>query len=104
MHPDGPPTLTPLLDEVLGEGHVVRIEVAPARRTAPHVHDCEQVFVITAGVAIFESPSQTVIALPGDVVVVPEGEPHIHATPADSGTSYVYLTRTGHTTDVIDAW
>ena len=104
LHPDGPPKLTPLLDGVLDGGHVVRIEAEPSRRTAPHVHDCDQVFVITAGVAIFEGPAGRVVASPGDVVLVPAGEPHVHVTPPDSGAEYVYVTRSSHSTEVVDPW
>lgn len=104
LHPDGPPRLTPLLDGILGNGHVVRIEIAPSRRTAPHVHDCDQVFIITAGTAIFENPSGTVVASPGEVVLVPAGEPHIHATTSETGTTYVFVTTTGHSTEFVDAW
>jgi hypothetical protein len=38
----------------------------------------------------------------GSVVLVPAGQPHAHAIPAESSAEYVYLTTTGHSTDVLE--
>jgi quercetin dioxygenase-like cupin family protein len=58
-------------------------------RTTWHVHDADQLLVVTAGRGIVATDSEEIEIGPGDVVLVPEGERHWHG--AAPGADLVHL-------------
>lgn len=94
--------LRPLLDELLGDNHLVRVRLARGARSARHTHDSDQVIVVVDGRGSLETDDGTVSLSSGTVVFTPKGVPHVHAAGDDHEIDYVYFTQTGHDTVVID--
>ena len=93
---------TPLLDGLLDGQHVVRFKMEPGSRTALHTHDCDQLLIVIAGTGIIASATEEIEMFAGCMVLIPAGEPHIHATRAGEGSQTIAITRTGHSTDIIE--
>lgn len=94
--------MQPLLDEVLGHNHVNVVVQGPGARSASHTHDCDQVLVVVSGTARIETASEQHELSAGSVLLIPEGVPHVHATPEEEGAETVLFTATGHDTTVLD--
>ncbi len=63
---------------------VAEVSFRDGGRTTWHVHDADQLLVVTSGRGIVATESEEIEILPGDVVFVPEGERHWHgAAPGD---------------------
>lgn len=90
----------PLLDEVLGNNHLVRMRLTSGARSARHTHDCDQVIIVTQGHGSLETDERCIPLSSGSVVFTPEGVPHVHAADEGQDIDYIYLTRTGHDTVV----
>jgi len=56
-----------------------------------HVHDHEQVLIVTAGKGIIATEDKEVVITPGDVVLIPANETHWHGATEDSEFSHIYL-------------
>ncbi len=54
------------------------VTISPGGATPPHVHLGGQVLVVTAGEGFIEAGGERHTILPGDVVVCPPGEEHVH--------------------------
>ena len=106
LWPDGGVTgFHPLLDEVLGDNHVVRVRLASGSSSARHSHDCDQVMVVVDGRrstvdgrGSLVTDDETIELSAGTVVFTPAGVPHRHASDEQSEVEYVYFTRTGDDT------
>lgn len=98
----GTGAIQPLLDEVLGDNHVVATRVSAGSATRWHTHDCDQVLIVTGGVATVETDQGATRAEAGTVIFIPSGLPHLHGSLPDSFAETVYLTATGHSTEMID--
>ncbi len=71
-------------------------------RNRLHVHDCEQVLIVTAGKGIVatETEQRTVIA--GDIIFFAPGEKHWHGATEDSEFSHIYISRRNITCTVVE--
>ena len=98
----GTGAIQPLLDGVLGENHVVITRVSAGSATRWHTHDCDQVLIVTGGVATVETEQGKSRAEAGTVIFIPRGLPHLHGSPSDTFAETVFLTATGHSTDMTD--
>jgi 4-carboxymuconolactone decarboxylase len=57
-----------------------------------HVHDSEQVLIVTAGRGIIATESEQMVITAGDVVLIPAGEKHWHGATEESEFSHIYVT------------
>lgn len=57
-----------------------------------HVHDSEQVLIVTAGRGIIATETEQEVITAGDVVLIPAGEKHWHGATEESGFSHIYIT------------
>lgn len=88
--------------EVIGDGqsehfrcNVVNFRVGAT--TGWHVHDCDQILVVTAGRGIVASETGEREITVGDVVHIKAGERHWHGARADSPMSHITVTAAGGT-------
>ena len=65
--------------------------------TGWHVHDCDQILVVTAGRGIVASETEEREITVGDVVHIKAGERHWHGAKADSPMSHITVTTAGGT-------
>jgi quercetin dioxygenase-like cupin family protein len=63
--------------------------------TGWHVHDCDQILVVTAGRGIAASETEEREIAVGDVVHIRAGERHWHGARADSPMSHITVTAAG---------
>jgi quercetin dioxygenase-like cupin family protein len=63
--------------------------------TGWHVHDCDQILVVTAGKGIVASETEEREIAVGDVVHIKAGERHWHGARADSPMSHITVTAAG---------
>ena len=63
--------------------------------TGWHVHDCDQILVVTAGRGIVASETEEREITVGDVVHIKAGERHWHGARADSPMSHITVTAAG---------
>jgi quercetin dioxygenase-like cupin family protein len=57
-----------------------------------HVHDSEQVLIVTAGRGIIATETDQEVITAGDVVLIPAGEKHWHGATEESEFSHIYIT------------
>lgn len=60
-----------------------------------HVHDSEQVLIVTAGTGIVATEQEECVVTVGHVIFIPKGEKHWHGATNDSEFSHVYMWRKG---------
>jgi len=65
--------------------------------TGWHVHDCDQILVVTAGRGIVASETEQREIAVGDVVHIKAGERHWHGATANSPMSHITVTTAGGT-------
>ena len=65
--------------------------------TGWHVHDCDQILVVTAGRGVVASETEEREITVGDVVHIKAGERHWHGAKADSPMSHITVTTVGST-------
>jgi quercetin dioxygenase-like cupin family protein len=65
--------------------------------TGWHVHDCDQILVVTAGRGFVASETEEREITVGDVVHIKAGERHWHGARADSPMSHITVTSAGGT-------
>ena len=65
--------------------------------TGWHVHDCDQILVVTAGKGMVASETEEREISAGDVVHIKAGERHWHGATADSSMSHITVTTAGST-------
>ena len=63
--------------------------------TGWHVHDCDQILVVTAGRGIVASETEEREIAVGDVVHIKAGERHWHGAKADTTLSHITITTSG---------
>jgi quercetin dioxygenase-like cupin family protein len=65
--------------------------------TGWHVHDCDQILVVTAGRGVVANETEEREITVGDVVQIKAGERHWHGARADSPMSHITVTTAGGT-------
>ena len=63
--------------------------------TGWHVHDCDQILVVTAGKGLVATESEQREITVGDIVHIKAGERHWHGASADSPMSHITVTTAG---------
>ena len=65
--------------------------------TGWHIHDCDQILVVTHGSGIVANEDGEIEINPGDVVQVKAGEKHWHGAKADTEMGHITITLAGST-------
>jgi quercetin dioxygenase-like cupin family protein len=63
--------------------------------TGWHVHDCDQILVVTAGKGMVATESEEREIVAGDIVHIKAGERHWHGARADTTMSHITVTTPG---------
>ena len=63
-----------------------------------HVHESDQILIVTAGKGIVASEEAQQEVSVGDIILFSAGEKHWHGATEDSEFSHIYITRTGSKT------
>jgi quercetin dioxygenase-like cupin family protein len=63
--------------------------------TGWHVHDCDQILVVTAGKGLAATETEQHEITVGDIVHIKAGERHWHGASADSPMSHITVTTAG---------
>jgi quercetin dioxygenase-like cupin family protein len=63
--------------------------------TGWHVHDCDQILVVTAGSGVVANETEVREIAVGDVVHIKAGERHWHGAKADTTMSHITVTAAG---------
>jgi quercetin dioxygenase-like cupin family protein len=98
----GNATLTPLFDRVLGQNHIIKGRYEPNTVSALHTHDADQYLIIVGGSGQVRSRTQSYDLKPGMVVWIPAKTPHVHAATQDEALEFIFITATGHSSDIVD--
>jgi len=73
------------------------VNFSPGATTGWHVHDSDQILVVTAGRGIVASETEQREITVGDVVHIKAGERHWHGARADSTLAHITVTAAGGT-------
>jgi quercetin dioxygenase-like cupin family protein len=65
--------------------------------TGWHVHDCDQILVVTAGKGVVATETEEREITVGDVVHIKAGERHWHGSKGDAPMSHITITAAGGT-------
>lgn len=98
----GHATLTPLFDRVLGQNHIIKGRYEPGTVSALHTHDADQYLIITGGSGQVRSRTQSYDLKPGMVVWIPARAAHVHAATQEEPLEFIFITATGHSSDIVD--
>lgn len=60
-----------------------------------HIHECDQILIVTAGTGIVATEQEQRTVSVGDVILFPKGEKHWHGATEDSEFSHIFITKTG---------
>ena len=63
--------------------------------TGWHVHDCDQILVVTSGAGIVATEEEEIEITVGDVVHIKAGEKHWHGAKADTTLGHITVTAVG---------
>ncbi len=98
----GNASLTPLFDRVFGKNHIIKGRYEPGTVSALHIHDADQYLVITSGSGEVRSRTESFPLSPGMVVWIPANTPHVHAATSDEALEFIFITATGHSSEIVD--
>ena len=64
-------------------------------RNKLHIHESDQILIVTAGAGIVATENEEIKVETGDVILIPAGEKHWHGAGPESDFSHIALTKTG---------
>lgn len=67
-----------------------------------HVHESDQVLIVTAGKGLVATEQEQRVVSVGDIILFPAGEKHWHGATEDSEFSHIYITRADSKTTQIE--
>ena len=67
-----------------------------------HVHESDQILIVTAGKGIVATEEQQQEVNVGDIIMFPAGEKHWHGATEDSEFSHIYITRSDSKTTQVE--
>jgi quercetin dioxygenase-like cupin family protein len=71
------------------------LKIGAGATTGWHVHDCDQILVVTAGRGVVANETEQRDISVGDVVHIKAGERHWHGAKSDSPMSHITVTTVG---------
>ena len=66
-----------------------------------HIHESDQVLIVTEGTGIVATESEEHTVKVGDVILVPAGEKHWHGATQDSEFAHIAITRSDSKTTIV---
>lgn len=60
-----------------------------------HIHESDQILIVTAGTGIVATEHEQRTVTIGDVILFPKGEKHWHGANEDSEFSHIFITKAG---------
>jgi quercetin dioxygenase-like cupin family protein len=78
------------------EFNVVNVNFGKGVRNKFHVHDGEQILIVTAGKGIVATEKEEKVVTPGDIIFFPAGEKHWHGAARDSEFSQLSVSKMGN--------
>jgi quercetin dioxygenase-like cupin family protein len=87
-------TAQPLIPEG-GEYNMSIVNFGRGVRNKFHVHESDQVLIVTSGTGIVATEQEQRTVTVGDVILFPKGEKHWHGATKDSEFSHIYITKAG---------
>ena len=60
-----------------------------------HVHESDQILIVTSGTGIVATEHEQRTVTVGDVILFPKAEKHWHGATEDAEFSHIYITKTG---------
>jgi len=94
-------TVQPLILEG-GDYNMSVVNFGKGVRNKFHVHESDQVLIITAGKGIVATEQEQRVVSVGDIILFPAGEKHWHGATEDSDFSHIYITRSGGKTTQVE--
>jgi quercetin dioxygenase-like cupin family protein len=86
-----------------GDYHMNVVNFGRGVRNKFHVHDSDQILIITKGRGVVATEEEQRVVSVGDIVLFPAGEKHWHGAAENSEFSHIYITKAGaETTQVQD--
>jgi quercetin dioxygenase-like cupin family protein len=67
-----------------------------------HVHESDQILIVTAGKGIVATEQEQRVVSVGDIILFPAGEKHWHGATEDSEFSHIFIYRAGGKTTQIE--
>lgn len=90
----GDVTMQPLIPEG-GDYNMSIVNFGKGIRNKFHIHECDQILIVTAGTGIVATENEQRTVTVGDVILFPKGEKHWHGATEDTEFSHIYITKTG---------
>ena len=87
-------TVQPLVPEG-GDFNMSIVNFGRGIRNKFHMHESDQILIVTAGKGYVATEHEQRIVTAGDVILFPKGEKHWHGACEDSEFSHIFITRTG---------
>jgi len=87
-------SVQPLIPEG-GDYNMSIVNFGRGVRNKFHVHESDQILIVTAGTGIVATEHEQKKVTVGDVILFPKGEKHWHGATEDSEFSHIYITKTG---------
>jgi len=78
-----------------GDYNVQIVNFGKGIRNKFHIHESDQILIVTAGTGIVATEHEQRTVTAGDVILFPKGEKHWHGATEDSEFSHIYITKTG---------
>jgi len=99
----GPVTRQSILTGEQSNQFVVnQVNFTKGTRNKFHIHDNDQLLIVTSGKGICATEKEEVTVFPGDVILFPAGEKHWHGATADSDFSHIFVTGLNNQTTQIE--
>jgi quercetin dioxygenase-like cupin family protein len=67
-----------------------------------HIHESDQVLIVTAGKGIVATEEEERVVTVGDVILFPAGEKHWHGATSESAFSHIFVSSTGSKTTQVE--
>jgi len=87
-------TAQPLIPEG-GDYNMSIVNFGRGVRNKFHIHESDQVLIVTSGTGIVATEQEERTVTVGDVILFPKGEKHWHGATGDSEFSHIYITKAG---------
>ena len=94
-------TVQPLIPEG-GDYNMSIVNFGKGVRNKFHVHESDQILIVTAGKGVVATEEEQRLVSVGDVILFPKGEKHWHGATDDSAFSHIYITKTGGKTTQLE--
>ena len=87
-------TTQPLAPEG-GDYNMSIVNFGKGVRNKFHMHESDQILIVTSGKGIVATEHEQRIVTVGDVILFPKGEKHWHGACEDAEFSHIFITKTG---------